>query len=283
MIAAIAAYVHSLPKPSVINDGFDIVFSLFEQKKESRDKNVESEVPSSENWKSEGHNYMHISAKFLIDVLKNNPTSSPFYTEVLPKGIRSKYFDITDTTKCPMSHITSDDNGAYVKTRSTNKLYCEVRENAHTVHMDDNQYFYNTRNSNKYTRSCVSINNVIILKRSYCVSKSSSLSRTLFSFASPADGPDIPYVAVFYQTHSNVSESATIQSHGNAKRTNATSKPYYRTSNDVLAKTKKLLKTKMQPKAVYDKINDESGCMYASSSQGQELRNTRQVYQQKEK
>ena len=64
LIAAIAAYVHSLPKPSVINDGFDIVFNLFEQKKESRDKNVESEVPSSENWKSEGHNYMHFSQVF---------------------------------------------------------------------------------------------------------------------------------------------------------------------------------------------------------------------------
>ena len=97
------------------------------------------------------------------------------------------------------------------------------------------------------------------------------------------DGPNIPYVAVFYQTHPNLSESATIQSHGNAKRTNATSKHYYRTSNDVLTKTKKLLKTEMQPKPVYDKINDESGCMYASSSQEEELRDTRQVYQQKAK
>ena len=49
LIAAIAAYVHSLPKPSVINDAFDIALSLFEQKKEFRDKNVESEVPSYEN------------------------------------------------------------------------------------------------------------------------------------------------------------------------------------------------------------------------------------------
>ena len=80
-----------------------------------------------------------------------------------------------------------------------------------------------------------------------------------------------------------MSESATIQSDGNAKRTNATSKLYYRTSNDVLAKTKKLLQTGIQVKAVYDKINDESGDEYASSSQGQELREARQVYRQKEK
>ena len=39
--------------------------------------------------------------------------------------------------------ITAYENGAYVKTRNTNKLYCEVRGNAHTVHMDDNQFFYN--------------------------------------------------------------------------------------------------------------------------------------------
>ena len=49
LIAAMAADVHSLPKPSVRNDAFDIAFSLFERKKEFRDENVESEVPSSEN------------------------------------------------------------------------------------------------------------------------------------------------------------------------------------------------------------------------------------------
>ena len=49
LIAAMAADVHSLPKPSVRSDAFDIAFSLFEWKKEFRDENVESEVPSSEN------------------------------------------------------------------------------------------------------------------------------------------------------------------------------------------------------------------------------------------
>ena len=49
LIAAMAAYVHSLPKPSVRSDAFDIAFSLFEPKKEFRDQYVEHEVPSSEN------------------------------------------------------------------------------------------------------------------------------------------------------------------------------------------------------------------------------------------
>ena len=209
--------------------------------------------------------------------MKNNLANSPFYIKVLTKGIRSNYFYITDTTKCSMSNITADDNGAYVKTPNTNQLHCKVIENAHIVHMDDNQYFYNTRNSNTRTRSYVSIDEIIMFKRNYCASKSLPPSRAIVSFASLADGPNLPYVVVFYQSHSNVSECATIQSHGNAKRTNATSKPYYQTLNDVLAKTKKFLETGMQAKGVYDKINDEPCGVYASSSQGQELGDTRQV------
>ena len=99
-------YLNERKNFEVRNGAFDVAFSLFEQKKEFRDKNVESEVPSSENWKSEDDINIYISAKFLIDVLKNNLKNSPFYTNVLPKGIRSNYFYITDTTKCPMSHST---------------------------------------------------------------------------------------------------------------------------------------------------------------------------------
>ena len=98
-----------------------------------------------------------------------------------------------------------------------------------------------------------------MLKRSYCVSNSLSLTRNTISFAFLADGSNIPYVAVFLSNSFKRVRKATMQSHGNAKRTNATSKPYYRTSNDVLEKTKKVLKTGMQAKAVYDEINDESG------------------------
>ena len=110
------AYLHSLLTPSVRNDAFDIAFSLFEQKEEFRDENVESGVPLSENWKSEDHIYIYTSAKLLIVIFKNNPANSPFYKAVLPKGMRSNYFYIADTTKYLMSHITADDNGAYVKT-----------------------------------------------------------------------------------------------------------------------------------------------------------------------
>ena len=87
-----AAYVQSLPKLTVRNDAFDIAFSLFERKKEFRDENVEFDVPSSENWKSEDHINIYTSAKFLIDVLKDNPANSPFHTEVLPKRCQIKLF-----------------------------------------------------------------------------------------------------------------------------------------------------------------------------------------------
>ena len=144
--------------------------------------------------------------------MKNNLANSPFYIEVLPKGIRSNYFYITDITKCPMSHIVADDNGARVKTRSTNKLYCAVGENAHTVHMNDNQYFYNTHNSNTYTRSYVSINDVIMLKRSYCVSISLPLSRTIVSFASQADGHNIWITSTLNRLRDD--ECACLSSYG---------------------------------------------------------------------
>ena len=39
----------------------------------------------------------------------------------------------------------------------------------------------------------------------------------------------------------------------------------------------------MKAKAIYDKINGKSGGVYASSSQGQWLRDTSQVYRQKKK
>ena len=78
------------------------MFSLFDQKEEFWDENVESEVSSSENSKREDHINIYTSAKFIIDILENNSANSPFYTGVLPKGIRSNYFYITDTTKCPM-------------------------------------------------------------------------------------------------------------------------------------------------------------------------------------
>ena len=86
LIAAMVAYVHSLPKPFVRNDAFGITVNLFEPKKEFRDENAESEVPSSENWKNEDHINMYTSAKFLIDVLKNNPQillfTQKFYQKV---------------------------------------------------------------------------------------------------------------------------------------------------------------------------------------------------------
>ena len=143
---------------------------------------------------------------------------------------------------CPTLQLTKmsfDDNTLKLKAQ----ISCIVRSEKmliQSIQMLTSTFI--TLATQTHTRSYVSINGLIMLKRSYCVSKSLPLSRTILSFASPADSSNILYNAFFYHTHLNVSESATIQSHGNAKRTSATSKPYYRTLNDVLANTKKLLK-----------------------------------------
>ena len=124
LIAAMAGYVHSLP-----NHQWEMMLLTLRLVYLNERKNFEMKMLSLKflHVKSEDHIKIYTSAQFLIDVLKNNPANSLFHTKVLTKGIRSNYFYITETTKCPMSHITADNNGAYVKTRNTNKLYCEVR------------------------------------------------------------------------------------------------------------------------------------------------------------
>ena len=60
------------------------------------------------------------------------------------------------------------------------------------------------------------------------------------------------------------------------------SSPYIRTSKEVLSKTKNLLKEGNTCKEAYDKVNALHGGVYESSSQSNELRSLKQVYQQKE-
>ena len=74
-----------------------------------------------------------------------DPFRSEFYLEDVPKGIRSYSFYITDVTKCPMPTITADDNGAYVKTRSTTKLYCQVGYETKGVHEENGKFHYNVK------------------------------------------------------------------------------------------------------------------------------------------
>ena len=178
--------------PSGLDDAFDFAHSSLERKAEIP---VNSSVPTSSNWKSEDHINFFSTAHFLVYALTQDPFCSEFYLEDAPKGIRSHFFYITDVSKCPMSTITADYNGAYVKTRSTTKLYCQMGDETKGVREENGKFYYNV----KY----LSPDHVILLKQSYYKAKSFPLTRTIISLSSPPDGPASPYVAVFYQTTAN--------------------------------------------------------------------------------
>ena len=64
-----------------------------------------------------------------------------------------------------MSTITGDDNGAYVKTRSTTKLYCQVGDETKGVPEENRKFYYHVERSyNSYERKYVSPDHVILLK-----------------------------------------------------------------------------------------------------------------------
>ena len=96
--------------------------------------------------------------------------------------------------------------------------------------------------------------------------------------SNPINGPPSPYVVVLYQAEQIIESSENLP-HGNAIKHD---KPYFRTSKDVLEQTKENLSKGMPPKKVYDRMNDDSGGVFFSTSQSNELRDTRQLYQQSE-
>ena len=49
------------------------------------------------------------SGELLISLLAENPEKSEFYRKVTPKGIRTNFFYVTDSTN---ADINADDNGA---------------------------------------------------------------------------------------------------------------------------------------------------------------------------
>ena len=87
--------------------------------------------------------------------MTQDPFCSKLYLEDAPKGIRSNVFYITDIAKCPISTITTDDNGAYAKTRNTTKLYCQAGDEAKGVREENGKFYYNDKQSfNTYEKIC---------------------------------------------------------------------------------------------------------------------------------
>ena len=118
-----------------------------------------------------------------------------------------------------MSTITADDNGAYIKIRNTTKLYCQVGDETKGAREENGKFYYNFKQSyNSFERKYVLPDQVILLKLSYCKTKSSPLTRTIISFSSLPDSPPSPYIAVFYQTTATISNDSKILCHGNANQ-----------------------------------------------------------------
>ena len=148
-----------------------------------------------------------------------------------------------------MSTITADDNGVYVKTRNTMNYIVKWEMKQHVLVKKMDCYDVQ-RSYNSYERKYVSPDYVILLKRSYCKSKSFPLTRAIISFPSPSDGPVSFYVAVFYQKIAKISNDSKILCHGNAKESAPLEKLYIRTNDQILSKAGELIDKGMAPKQV---------------------------------
>ena len=143
--------------------------------------------------------------------------------------------------------LSSDDNGAYLKSRITIKPYYYGKDQINTVHQTNDEYYYNKRKTYKsYSKVTVSADNVVPLHRTYGKVKSFPLTRTIIKMSNPINGPPSPYVAVLYQAEQIIESSKNLH-HGNAIEHD---KPNFRTSKDVLEKTKENLSKGIPPKKV---------------------------------
>ena len=178
-----------------------------------------------------------------------------------------------------LTDINADDNGAYLKSRITIKPCYYGQYQINTVHQKNNEYYYSKREAYKsYSKITVLADNVVSLHRTYGKAKSFPLTRTIIKMSNSINGPPSPYVAVLYQAE-QIIESSKNLSHGNAIEHD---KLYFRTSKDVLEKKKENLSKGMPPKKVCDRRNDDLGGVFFSTSQSNELRDTRKVYRQSE-
>ena len=136
---------------------------------------------------------------------------------------------------------------------------------------------------NSYKNVYIPSEKIVKLSRTYTKAKSLPLTRTFIQVSNPVSSSPSLFVAVFYQA-SAVAEK---------EKFHATEMPP-KTLNHIFGRPKMLEKNArekarekcvngLNAKTVYDEINKESGGVYYSSSQSSELRDMRQVHQQKEK
>ena len=167
----------------------------------------------------------------MILVLTNDPERSEYFGQSSPKGIRTNSFFITHISKTSISDINADDNGAYLKSRSTNKFYYCDNDRTNTVREDISGKFYYTERLSRNSCKKVYITSDKILKLSptYTNEKNFPLTRTVIKVSNPASAPPSLFAAVFYQAAA-IAKKDEVSCYGNATQN---SKPYFRTSKGV--------------------------------------------------
>ena len=251
LVSAIASFLIGIPEITRKSETLDICYSLLERTSPNLPEPNETPITLSglNLINCEDHIKAFSPTDFLMRTLKS-PEISDYFKKTPPKGIRTNLFYVTDRSQTSMTDILTDDNEAYLKSRSNKKSYYCADRKVDIVYEENNKYYYNMRQFSKsYSKTYVEPDNVIALKRIYG-------KATVTTISSPANGPESPAVAVLYQTTENIADAKCLP-HGNTKKANA--KSYFRTSKDVLKNTKQKLNSGLNPKKVYDKINDESG------------------------
>ena len=132
LVTGIASYVHALPLPSGLDDAFDMASSL--------ERKVEIPVNSP-------HLHRQIEkAKIISHFFGGTFFSSCFDRTSISVWILFRRFNKRNLVKlfqCPISGIITDDIGAYVKTRNTTKLNCQVGDERKGVCEENGKFYYN--------------------------------------------------------------------------------------------------------------------------------------------
>ena len=276
LVAGFGSFIFDLPEVLHRDDAFAVCYNILGMEKvdvtpSDTNSSLETEFSNFDNLLNQ-----FSDAEFLIKTLSIEPKKSVYYRSSPPKGIRTNYFYVTDVANSSSS-VRDDDNGAYKNTRSTKKHYVCENGKFYIARKEDGKFYYSERiQSNKYIKHFREDEHIIELKRSYEVAKSFPLQRIITTF-SKLGNPPSPYTAVLYKIISPISDDTKVEPHGNATKSD---RPYYKTSRSVLSRVKSELEKGKKPQKVYDQINKESGGVFSSLSQSNELRDCRQIYRQ---
>ena len=274
LTAAITSFTLQLPVVTDRNHAFDIYYSLLEC--ETPPNYVKDEIPATPSVNVSNDEQMKTfkSAEFLIPPVAEHSEKSESYCNVTPKEVRTNFFYVTDPTN---ADINADDNGAHTKSRNTTKLCTIATGQVFIVHRNDTEYYYSKRIAcNSYTR----VEETISVRRAYGKAKSFTLTRTVINISYPSCGPESPFLAIAYHTESTIKESTPVLLHGNTAKDSFLTKPYIRTNKGVLEKAKQMVRDGLKPKTIYDTININTGGVYFSTLQSNELRDSKQVFKQ---